>query len=94
MKWPHEYVLSGSQKERISYDQLSVTQWMAGFCRIMNEEQNAKDKKFTLEYLISLLNNANDFLGMRQRPAMICSYVGWSRGKLSVMNKLKKSTVL
>ena len=26
VKWPHEYMLSGSSKERISYDQLSVIQ--------------------------------------------------------------------
>ena len=24
VRWPHEYVLSGSNKERVSYDQLSV----------------------------------------------------------------------
>ena len=40
IKWPHEYVLSGSSKERVSYDQLSITQWVAGFCRIMREEKN------------------------------------------------------
>ena len=61
IKWPHEYVLSGSQKERVSYDQLSVTQWMAGFCRIMKEEQNSQNQKFMLDYLISLLDDANDF---------------------------------
>ena len=32
VKWPHEFVLAGSQKERVSYDQLSMGQWMAGFC--------------------------------------------------------------
>ena len=26
VKWPHEYILSDSQKERISYNQLSVTE--------------------------------------------------------------------
>ena len=61
VKWPHKYILSGSQKERVSYDQLSVTQWMAGFCRIMKEEQNSQNQKFMLDYLISLLDDANDF---------------------------------
>ena len=27
VKWPHEYVLLGLNTERVSYDQLSVTQW-------------------------------------------------------------------
>ena len=61
VKWPHEYILSGSHKERISYDHLSITQWVAGFCRIMREEQNADTQKSMLDYLISLMDDTNDF---------------------------------
>ena len=61
VKWPHEYVLSGNSKERISYDQLSITQWMAGFGRIMKEETNSEIKDSMLDYLVSLLDDANDF---------------------------------
>ena len=38
VKWPHEYVLSGNTKDRITYNQLSPIQWMAGFCRTIREE--------------------------------------------------------
>ena len=31
VKWPQEYVLAGSKKECIQYDQLSMSQWVAGF---------------------------------------------------------------
>ena len=61
VKCPHEYVLSGSHKERISYDHLSITQCVAGFCRIMREEQNSDIQKSMLDYLISLMDDANDF---------------------------------
>ena len=61
VKWPHEYILSGNFKERISYDQLSVTQWMAGFGRIMKEEKNPEIKDSMFDYLVSLFDNANDF---------------------------------
>ena len=61
VKWPHEYVLSGSSKERVSYDHLSKTQWMAGFCRIMRDEKNLDNQRGMLDYLISLLDDANDF---------------------------------
>ena len=44
VKWPHEYILSGHSKERVLYDQLSVTQWVAVFGRIMREEQILKLK--------------------------------------------------
>ena len=33
VKWPHEYVLSGLNKERVTYDQLNVTQWVAGIAK-------------------------------------------------------------
>ena len=61
VKWPHEYVLSGNSKERISYDQLSITQWVAGFGRIMKEEKNSEIKDSMLDYLVSLFDDANDF---------------------------------
>ena len=38
VKWLHEFVLSGTNKERITYDQLNVTQWVAGFGRTIREE--------------------------------------------------------
>ena len=41
VRWPHEYVLAGSNKERVTYDKLSLGQWMAVFCRTMREaDQN------------------------------------------------------
>ena len=30
VKWPHDFLLSGSSKEHISYDQLTMPQCMAG----------------------------------------------------------------
>ena len=53
--WPHEYVLSGSSKECVSYDQLSTTQWVAGFCRIMKEEKNSNIRDHMLDYMILMM---------------------------------------
>ena len=61
VKWPHEFVLAGSTKERISYDQLSMVQWMAGFCRTMREENDQNLRSHMLNYLIDLLDDAQDF---------------------------------
>ena len=61
VKWPHEYILSGLNKERVSYDQLSVTQWVAGFGRTMREESNPEIRQHMLDYMISLMDDANDF---------------------------------
>ena len=61
VKWPHEYVLAGNNKDRINYNQLNITQWMAGFCRIMREEKCEESKDCMLDYLIALSDDANDF---------------------------------
>ena len=61
VRWPHEHVLSGSTKERVSYDQLTVTQWVSGFCRTIREEQSEIMRSHMLDYIISLMDDANDF---------------------------------
>ena len=61
IKWPHEYVLSGNTKDRITYNQLSPIQWMAGFCRTIREESDPKNKEFMLDYVINVLDDATDF---------------------------------
>ena len=61
VKWPHEFVLSGTTRERVTYDQLNVTQWVAGFGRTIREESDPKMKAHMLEYMIALMDDANDF---------------------------------
>ena len=80
VKWPHDYVLLGSSKERISYDQLSVVQWVAGFSRIMKERKNSDSKDFMLDYLMSLLDDVQDFCWEVAKASHACSCVGWSKG--------------
>ena len=61
MKWPNEYVLAGINKERVSYDQLTMGQWMTGFCRTMRDESDPKNRACMLDYLIALLDDCNHF---------------------------------
>ena len=61
VKWDHEFVLAGNTKDRITYNQLNITQWTAGFCRIMKEENCRMTKDHMLDYLIALLDDSNDF---------------------------------
>ena len=61
VRWPQESVLSGQNKDRITYNQLSPVQWMAGFCRSIREESDTKIREHMLEYVIDLLDDATDF---------------------------------
>ena len=80
-KWPHEFALAGSTKDRITYNQLNITQWMSGFCRILRDENCQKIRDHMLDYLIALRDDSNDFSWHQPRPAMLCFYVAWSKGR-------------
>ena len=59
--WPHEQILGGSTKQRISYDQLSLTQFVQGFIKNVLEEENQNYKDSMLQYLADLMEDATDF---------------------------------
>ena len=60
MKWPHEFVFSGSNKERIQYNQLTTVQWVAGYCCILREGRDPMIREHMLDYLISLMEDPHD----------------------------------
>ena len=61
VKWPHEFVLLGSNKERIQNDQLTTVQWVAGYCCILREGRDPMIREQMLDYLISLMEDPHDF---------------------------------
>ena len=80
VKWPHEYILSGLNKERVTYDQLNVTQWVVGCGRTMRDELDPVLRKHMLEYLIYIMDDAN-FCGPLPKPATQFYCVIWSKEK-------------
>ena len=59
--WPHEAILGGTARQRVTYDQLSMTQWVQGFCRNILEEKSGKRKDLMVAYLGDLREEATDF---------------------------------
>ena len=59
--WPQNHVLSGASKSRVSYDSLSMAQWVAGFCTIMKDESNVQTKNNMLSYVADLMEDCHDF---------------------------------
>ena len=70
VKWSQEFVLVGNTKDRVLYNQLNITQWVAGFCRIMREENGQHTKNYMLDYL-ALLDDSNDFFGKLRKLIML-----------------------
>ena len=44
--WPHEAILGGVTRSRLSYDQLTMSQWVQGFCKNVLDESdhNVREK--------------------------------------------------
>ena len=53
--WPQNHILSGTSKSRVSYDNLSMAQWVSGFCAIIKEESNVQTKNNMLIYVADLM---------------------------------------
>ena len=59
--WPHEAILGGTARQHVTYDQLTLTQWVQGFCRNILEEKSGKRKDLMVAYLGDLMEDAIDF---------------------------------
>ena len=76
--WSQKYILGGSNNTRVSYDSLSMSQWVAGFSQIIREEQNTKTRNHMLEYM-TLWSIAMTLAGKPPKQAMLSSYVKWEK---------------
>ena len=61
VKWPDDYILASNTKDRIAFQQLNIIQWMSGFRRILKEDYCQETREHMLDYVIALLDDANDF---------------------------------
>ena len=59
--WPHNHVLGGSSKNRVTYDNLTISQWVSGFATIIRDENDLATKNKMLEYLSEIMEDSHDF---------------------------------
>ena len=60
--WPHNFILGGSNKTRVTYDDaLSMSQSVLGFTQIVREESNESVRNHMLDYLAELMEDSHDF---------------------------------
>ena len=58
---PHDTILGGNSKQRVSSDKLSWSQCVQGFVRNILEEKSNKTRENMLNYLSDLMEDATDF---------------------------------
>ena len=73
--WPHEAILSGVSRQRVAYDQLSLTQWV--------EEKSEFRKDSMIAYLGDLMEDATDFSWQGAKAAHAVLLCEMERGSLT-----------
>ena len=68
--WPQNHVLAGTSKARITYDSLSIFQWMRGFLSIIREEKSTKVKNVCLIICLTLWKMLTILVGHQQKGLM------------------------
>ena len=87
VKWPHEFVLAGQNKDRVTYNQLSPIQWMAGFCRTIREESDMAVREHMLDYVNNLLDDANDFSWASAKASHAVLLCRMEQGEITVWSE-------
>ena len=61
VKWPQDLTFVCTLRRRPTYEQLTLPQWLLGFLRIRQEEQDSQVKENMIEYLTELAQDACDY---------------------------------
>ena len=80
--WPQNFILGGSTRARVSYDSLSMGQWVSGFATIIKDKKDPKIKQNMLEYLSEIMEDSHDFgwgVAKRAHAVLLCRRrrAGW-----------------
>ena len=82
---PYEYILGSPTRQRVTYEQLGITQFVQGIVRNVLEEQDEGNRERMLYYLSDLMENASDFSWANAKPShsvLLCEMehgsVSWS----------------
>ena len=61
--WPHEHIFfwGGASRQRLTYDQLTLSQFVQGFVKNIMDEKDRKCKEKMLCYLGDLMEDTTDF---------------------------------
>ena len=83
MAWPHDVILGGQNRTRVTYDQLSLTQFAQGFIKNVLEEKSEKIWEKMLMYFADLMEDATDFSWSNAKAANAVILCEMERGRLT-----------
>ena len=84
--WPHEAILGGATRARLTYDQLTMSQWVQGFCKDMLDEPDPKIRENMIQYMEELFEDATDFSWQGAKAAHTVLLCEFERGSVNWEN--------
>ena len=73
--WPHEPILGGSNRQRVIYDQLTIMQWVQGFCKNILDEPSRENHDAMVGYMSDLMEDATNFMWQKGKGRSCCYVV-------------------
>jgi hypothetical protein len=67
--WPHDYILSGPDKERVFYKDLNLEQWGYGYACILENQNNPQVKDNIISHLKHFFYNTMSYGFRRSKGA-------------------------
>ena len=80
--WPHEHILGGQTRQRVTYDQLTMSQFVQGFVKNILEEKNLENREFMLRYLGDIMEDASDFSWLSAKASHAVLLCEMERGQV------------
>ena len=81
--WPHEAILGGANRSRVTYDQLTLSQWVQGFCRNILDEKDEGKRERMVAYMADLMEDCTDFTWSRAKAAHAVLCCEFERGTVT-----------
>ena len=72
VSWPHVSIMRGINRQRITYDQLSLTQLYQDFCKNILEQKSDQKKDTMDSYLGDLMEDASEFFWQVAHAVLLC----------------------
>ena len=79
VSWPHEHILGGQNRQRLTYDQITMPQFVQGFVKNILDEQNLH----MLQYLGDIMEDASDFSWQSAKASHAVLLCEMERGKVT-----------
>ena len=83
VSWPHEHILGGQNRQRLTYDQITMPQFVQGFVKNILDEKSQENRDHMLQYLGDIMEDASDFSWQSAKASHAVLLCEMERGKVT-----------